>query len=143
VLTEDDIVDAVCDYLEANGYSIQKRSATTERGDDIVAMKASSGITLYIEAKGETSNRRSSARFGKPFDSAQCRDHVANAFYSAASNFQGADVSKSRRAGIALPKIQRHQDCIAKIQAALDGLQIAIFWVSPDLSVRVASKWPV
>jgi hypothetical protein len=84
VLTEDDLVDAVCDHLETAGYEIMRRCATTQRGDDIVAVRRRSSIALYIEAKGETSNRPTSKRYGKAFSRSQCRDHVANAFYTAA-----------------------------------------------------------
>jgi Holliday junction resolvase len=56
VLTEDDVVDPVCDHLETAGYEIMRRCATTQRGDDIVAVRRRSSIALYIEAKGETSN---------------------------------------------------------------------------------------
>jgi Holliday junction resolvase-like predicted endonuclease len=142
MLTEDEVVDAVCSFLESCGYRIVRRATTMERGDDIVAAKGDDRFTLHVEAKGETSNRRNSARFGKPFDAAQCRDHVANAFFAAAAQLS-APQSGARRVGIALPDTRRHNNCVAKIQRAVDLLEIAIFWVTADRRVRLASKWPL
>jgi len=141
MLTENDVIDAVCKYLEANGYEIQQRATTRERGPDILAVRKSPDVTLYVEAKGETSNKPSSRRFGKPFDSAQCKDHVTNAFYSAAAALSAQREGVTTRAGIALPETKRHRACIARIQAALDGLEIGVFWVSRSRQVCLAAKW--
>jgi Holliday junction resolvase-like predicted endonuclease len=83
MLTEDDVVEAVCQHLQASGYRILSRCATTQRGEDIVA-EHPSGVTLRVEAKGETSSKSVTKRFGKPFDNAQANNHVAKAFYAAA-----------------------------------------------------------
>jgi Holliday junction resolvase-like predicted endonuclease len=83
MLSENDVVEAVCRYLESEGYRIVSRCSTKQHGEDIVAEHAQSGVTLRVEAKGETCDLPSSKRYGKPFNSAQCRDHVANAFYTA------------------------------------------------------------
>jgi len=55
MLKEGDVIDAVCKYLEANGCKIQQRATTRERSPDIVAQRKSPDMTLYVEAKGETS----------------------------------------------------------------------------------------
>ena len=73
MLTEDDVVEAVCGFLAGNGYRIVTRCNTTQRGEDIVAVSDATGVTLRIEAKGETSNLSSSSRYGKAFSSAQCK----------------------------------------------------------------------
>ena len=132
MLTEDDVVDAVCIYLEFNGWTIIRRAATTERGDDIVARRGTDP-DLLVEAKGETSNRAGSVRNGKAFDSSQCRDHVANAFYSAA-----ALISRGQPA-IALPDTTRHRKYVDKLGRALEVLGIWVFWVGTDRSVCCTS----
>ena len=141
MLTEDDVVDAVCSYLERVGYKITRKCATTQRGDDIVAEKRSSPIALYIEAKGETSNRKTSKKYGKPFSRSQCRDHVANAFYRAARMLGGKKSTKGVRVGVALPDNPMHRELIAKVQSALHQLRIGVFWVGINRQVTLTAKW--
>jgi len=52
VLTENDVIDAVCDYLEAAGYEILQRSHTKQKGTDIIAKRPEGPGRLLIEAKG-------------------------------------------------------------------------------------------
>jgi len=141
MLTEDDVVEVVCGYLEENGYEIQRRATTRQRGPDIVAVRKSPDVTLYVEAKGETSNEPSSSRFGKPFNSAQCKDHVANAFFAAAAALNAQREGVTTRVGIALPETKHHRDYIARIQAALNTLEIGVFRVSRSRQVCLAAKW--
>jgi hypothetical protein len=133
MLTEDDVVAAVCAYLQSEGWTIVRSAATTQRGDDIVA-KRGAEPQVFVEAKGETSNRAGSTRHGKPFDSSQCRDHVANAFYSAAA-FIGLG-----QPAIALPDTRRHRAYVAKIGTAMDALGIWVFWVAADSTVSCTGK---
>jgi Holliday junction resolvase-like predicted endonuclease len=56
ILTEDQVVDAVCRTLESDGYSIAQRALATQHGYDIVARK--NGVELIIEAKGAREARR-------------------------------------------------------------------------------------
>jgi hypothetical protein len=81
MLTENDVVESMCGYLEDAGYRILKRCNTAEKGIDIVALLPDVSRRLLIEAKGETSAREGSKRYGRPFDGAQVRVHVAEAFY--------------------------------------------------------------
>jgi hypothetical protein len=55
-LTEDDVVDAVSDYLERAGWTVEQRLRTAERGVDIVACRSDQGV-LRVEAKGATSSK--------------------------------------------------------------------------------------
>lgn len=139
MLTENQVIDAVCEFLELNGWQIIERARTTQKGRDIIASKK--GSILKIEAKGETSDHQGSARYGKPFDGAQCRDHVANAFFSAAAALQ-ASGSYELIAGIALPLTPRHQALIGHIKLALNKLEIAVFWVDKDNRVTLAYDMP-
>ena len=139
MLTEDDVVEAVCQYLTRHGCAITRRASTKEKGPDIVVARENSDGTLYVEAKGETSNDPSSARFGKRFNSAQVRDHVANALYTAAAALDPK--LGRRRAAIALPDTQLHRQYVTGIQHALATLQIALFWVDGHQNVEVVSSW--
>jgi hypothetical protein len=57
MLNEDDVVEAVAKHLETHGYRIHSRATTQQHGHDIVAKRDSTRVTIYLEAKGETSNR--------------------------------------------------------------------------------------
>ena len=130
MLYEDDVIDAVCDYLRQHGFTISGQCASTMRGDDIVAHGTGTIRDLHIEAKGETSKRTGSLRHGLPFDGSQVLDHVANAFYRAAKM-----ATEGRVGGIALPANPAHQKRIADIAHAIDSLGIVVFFVAEDLTV--------
>lgn len=53
MLTENDVIAAVCNKLEHMGFDIKQKLHTSEPGIDIIAVR--DGFTLLIEAKGETS----------------------------------------------------------------------------------------
>ena len=55
MLFEDDVIDSVIKYLENKIYIIRHRSSATEHGYDLVA-ESDAGVTLIIEAKGQTSS---------------------------------------------------------------------------------------
>lgn len=126
MLTEFDVIKAVCQFLTAHGYRVERYLSESQRGDDIVALSLE-GKKVMIEAKGQTSSKSHTLRYGKPFDSAQVRTHVSEAFYRAASY-----AGKGVLAGIALPKTEAHVRCVESIRPAREKLNIAVFWVRPD-----------
>lgn len=129
MLYEDDVVDAVCIDLDRRGWQIEQRLTPTQQGIDVIASRA--GTRLCIEAKGETSGKDHTARYGKPFDSKQINSHVSRAFYAAATAMSAGNVG-----AIALPDSAGHQACVAKIAPALERLGIPVGWVSPGGTVR-------
>lgn len=136
MLTEDDVVEAVCRHLETGGYRIVSRCTTSDRGEDIVAEHPSSGVTLRGEAKGETSNKPATARVGKPFDGGQVQHHVAKAFYTAAAMLDG----EGGRACVAFPDTPLHREYLGRIRAAIHRLDISVlFWVRADRTVTIES----
>lgn len=66
MLTENDIVENLSKFLKLKGYTISQQLTTNQTGIDIIAENESE--KLYIEAKGETSSKETSNRFGKPFN---------------------------------------------------------------------------
>ncbi len=67
MLTENDVVRAVAHYLSQDGYEIVSQLSTLEHGIDIEAVSVKSGKRLLAEAKGGTSSKQTTRRFGKPF----------------------------------------------------------------------------
>jgi hypothetical protein len=81
-MDENWIVARVCAYFEDRGYVVTQRRHTTEHGIDIIAVDQRSGHTTYVEAKGGTSSRDGSARFGKPYTQTQVFDRVSKGVYT-------------------------------------------------------------
>lgn len=142
MLFESDVIDAVCASLQTRGYNIREKLGPTQRGDDIVAVKQGAvSVKLCVEAKAETSSRKSSTRYGKPFTSAQIRVHVAEALYKAATVLSRPSGQAEIRAAIALPGTATHRRLINEIQPVLTVLEIAVFFVSAIGEVDLVSPW--
>jgi len=136
MLTESDVTEAVCRFLKTRGYRVTQQLSESEAGDDIIAYSAN-GTKVMIEAKGETSSKSHTPRFGKPFSSGQVLDHVSKAFYRAASY-----VAEHVSAGIALPKNNAHVSVVTRVQPVLARLNIEVFWVQPEgREVEVTGNW--
>ena len=141
-LTENDVVDAVCEFLKGHGYVIESRCSTTQKGDDIVASgAAATDRRIHIEAKGATSARAGSARYGTPFDSAQVNVHVAETVFKAAQVLSRPKEAADTVAGIALPANALHKSRVKLVEPVLKELGVAVFWVNGDRTVDVASPW--
>ena len=69
VLTEDQVIDAVRDYLVRRSWRIVARATAVQRGDDLVAERE--GERLVVEAKGAGSSKVGTARYGKTFNKGQ------------------------------------------------------------------------
>ncbi|MBX9595627.1 MAG: hypothetical protein K2X46_14785 [Roseomonas sp.] len=130
-ITENAVVDAVCLFLEAEGRSIESRCGTSARGVDISATRG--GERLAIEAKGATSSKATTARYGKPFSAAQVLDHVAKAIYAAMKAR-----SQGFRSAVALPDDAPHQRRIAAVAGSLTELGITVYFVDASGAVRIA-----
>lgn len=133
MINENQVVDYVCKYLEENQYTINEHRNTNERGYDIVAL-GEDGKKLIIEAKGGTSSKPGTKRFGKDFDSKQVRHHVAMALY-AASN--AIDSDPDCEVGIALPQNDSHLKAVNKIQRGIELLGIKVYWVTNTGEVTI------
>lgn len=139
MLYEDDVVDAVCAYLERNRYRIVSRCNSKQRGTDIEAQHLSSKSMLRVEAKGETSKESGSKRYGKPFNNGQVVSHVSRAFYAAAAMLD----SSGGRVAMAFPDTPLHRRHVGRINGAIRSLGIAVFWVAADCGVTVETQRPL
>jgi len=135
VLTEDEVIDAVRDFLVSRSWQIVTRATAMQRGDDLVAER--DGERLVIEAKGAGSSKVGTARYGNTFNKGQVFDHVGKAVLKAMRVVSAG----KHRAGVALPGDAAHRAEVAKIRAALDRVGVAVFWVDDNHVVRVESPW--
>ena len=134
MLTENDVVQAVAAYLTQNGYRIESALSTDERGIDIVAINLKTERRLLVEAKGGTSSKAHTARFGNPFNSGQALSHVSRAFYTAATLRQKY-VANHDEIALAFPEDSNHRALVDNISTALQALNIIVFFVGEDRSV--------
>lgn len=135
MITEDQVVDAICRVLVSRGYVIKQRATVVQHGNDIVAYK--NERDLVIEAKGAGSSKTGTARFGREFNSGQVVDHVAKAVLKALRITSLGEA----RAGIALPENELHLREIQQVATALRQAEIGVFWVDERLRVRVDAPW--
>lgn len=137
MLVESDVVDAVCLYVSNLGYMIQQRLPPTKQGVDIIATRENPPREVWIEAKGETSERKTSERYGEPFDSAQVNIHVAEAVYTALKHLSAPRPGKDRAVCIALPSNALHHRYASAVTPVLLNLGVILFWVKQDKTVTV------
>ena len=135
MLTENDVIDAVANYLETKDWRVESKLTTSQTGIDLEARKKNETGRMLIEAKGETSSKGYTKNFGKPFSPTQALSHVSRAFYTVAK-LQSEHPTDS--VGIALPDNTDHTKLIDAIGGVLCKLDIHIFFVAGDKSVR---KW--
>lgn len=134
MLYEEHVVTGVRQFLERNGFHDIRCAKTTDHGEDIRAVSRD-GTPVTIEAKGETSSRQKSSRYGKQFNSGQVTISVSAAFYSAASQASGHTLS-----GVAFPRNDAYVNRVAEILPALRTLKIEVFWVT-DSGVEIERHW--
>jgi hypothetical protein len=138
-MTENEVVDAVAIHLETIGYSVKSKLNTSQRGIDIEAIHLATGKQLLIEAKGGTSSKPTSKRFGKDFDGGQALSHVSRAFFSGAKLLQKY---KGEQACIALafPNDRNHLALVDAISDSLELLQISVFFVGSVGPITIRGK---
>ena len=134
VLTEEQVVGAVCRKLTSDGYAIVQRALVTQHGFDIAARK--DGVDLIIEAKGAGSSKAGTARYGHEFNRNQVFDHVAKAVLKALRVVSSAEA----QAGIALPDNANHRREVEQVAPALRRAGIIVFWVDAAGAVRVDAQ---
>lgn len=138
MLYEGDVIEAVCGFLEANGYAIKKKLLVSQAGVDIVAENpARNPGVIHVEAKGATSSNPNSARYESEFNANQIKTHVAVAVLAALKSHSLGDT----RSAVAFPDNAGHHRVVKSIQPALSAAGIAVFWVDDSRSVTLESPW--
>jgi len=137
MLTESDVIGAVCAHLRARKFNVKHQRKETEQGDDIEA-STPAGQMVLIEAKGETSSQSHTKRFGNVFTANQVLDHVAKAVYRAICYASRENIL----AGVAFPQNKHHESRVEAIRPVLKKLRIEVFWVCVESKkVSVMGHW--
>jgi len=140
MLTENDVVEAISSYLRGQGCHIVQQRTADQRGTDLIA--ECPGEIWHVEAKGSTSSKRNSSRFGLPFDTNQINSHVSRAIYTAMKILGQQPDGNRTRVALGLPNNDGHRRMVKPVQEALNLLGIAIFWVSDNRSRNVTLEDP-
>lgn len=130
LLTENDVVQSVKYDLEERGWKVVSFCDTSTAGIDIHAVRRKQ--VLYVEAKGVTSSKPSSSRYGKLQDASQIFIQVAAALLKCAelrSEHEDAAVA------IAVPSHSAMQRRIERIKPVLEASKISLIWVDDDMTV--------
>ncbi|MEQ6166164.1 restriction endonuclease [Ekhidna sp. MALMAid0563] len=125
MLTENDVVEILAEHLSNQGYQIIQSLTTNEKGVDLIAEK--NGVRLYVEAKGETSSKATTNRYGKPFNKNQIKSHVSRAILT---SMKVQSSKPNSEVAIALPDTDDHKQLIQVITPSLKKLGIGVYWVS-------------
>jgi predicted CopG family antitoxin len=131
MLFESDVINSVCDFLKKHDFEIIQQLNENQQGDDIIAKNQNQ--KFYIEAKGETSSKENSNRFGKEFNASQKKVHVSQALYRAIKMKE----KNNSLSGMAFPETNGHIALIEPIKKTLQEIEIEVFWVNSDRVVRV------
>lgn len=127
-LTENDIIESLKEYFVKEGYEIKECSTTNQHGIDLVVKK--NNDIIKIEAKGATSSKKNSNRYGKEFSSSQVKDHIAKALLKTLEclEFDNPNV----RVAMAFPNNSKHRAELIKILPCIKKLRIIIYLVDKD-----------
>lgn len=121
-MDENEVVDSVCLRLKDMGFTIKKRCTTTDRGIDVVAESPNGGERYLVEAKGGTSSREGSARFGKPYTQSQVFDRVANGVFTCLEMRAGNPSCRNTHVVLAVPDQSRFHIYLGPV---LEQLRVA------------------
>ncbi len=126
MLTENDVVDIVSSELQRRGFKIERQLSTTETGIDIEATSPE-GVYYGIEAKGATSSKVESSRYGKEFNKSQVKTHIGMALIAA---FRLKNKRQNAEAVIALPDNANHRALVAEMHKPLSDSGIKVWLVN-------------
>lgn len=128
MLDENQVIRVLCNHLTKQGYKIEQQLKTSEKGIDVIARDSRKNRTLLIEAKGGTSSRKGSPRYGRPYTTSQKFDRAAKGVYTAiktASNLGRREISC-----LAVPEDEMFHQYLDPILPLMSRLGIRIFFVS-------------
>lgn len=95
------------------------------------------GKEIWIEAKGQTSSKEGSRRYGKEFSRSQKEDHLGRALLKCC---QYISERSDLIVAVALPNDDVNSDLITRIGAVLQKLKIVSFLVGGDGSVEASGN---
>ncbi|WBW95259.1 hypothetical protein [Oceanirhabdus sp. W0125-5] len=128
--TENEVINAVVSKLKSFHFKVLSTCNTKERGIDIISEK--DNYKLLIEAKGGTSSKENTKKYGVPFDRNQAKTHISVAILKTMELITKYKDQPEYIFGIALPYEKNHLEFIERVKYTLNELGIVIFWVKRE-----------
>ena len=135
-MTENEVIAHVTQYLEMIGFTIEQSLSTDQRGIDIIASHET-GVRCLVEAKGGTSSKADSNRYGKPFSRNQVRTHISVALLKCLQLKEQFD--DDTIICIALPDDRIHKEILETIKTSVNELGISTLLVDQKGAMNVES----
>ena len=135
-MDENEVIRAVCDHLEKTGHKIIQSLNTTQQGIDVIAESSSSRRRIFVEAKGSTSSRKSSPRFGKPYTSSQIFDRVAKGIFTVLQLREKYQDHETTDVFLAVPEEPRFIRHLLTVKETLHSRSVGVFLVDQNGDVR-------
>ncbi|WP_337840932.1 hypothetical protein [Rheinheimera sp.] len=129
MLTEDQVVDITCLWLERQGWKIKSRCYGTAKGDDILATSINDE-TLAVECKGAMSPNTMQS-----FHSNYLWKSISGALFNTVRNVENKALV--RMEAIALPDTNEFRALTSTLQGFIERNHIFLFWVGPTGIVEV------
>lgn len=126
MLTENDVVELLADYFQKKKHEIISKCTTTQTGIDLV-VRDKKGTYTYIEAKGETSSKEGTNRFGSAFNTGQVNNHIAKALLA---SLKAMNKHQEGKFAMAFPATASHQKVLEQIIKSVKKLDIDVYLVS-------------
>ncbi|MET1031617.1 hypothetical protein [Domibacillus tundrae] len=130
VLTQEEVIKAVIDYLITHGWTVQLEAAAG--GHDLVAAKQE--WNAYIKCKGSRGKRQQE---GMVYDNNQLRGNTGDQIEKLI-RVQGEAANPSLFI-MANPGLDRMKWVVSKLETGLDKLDIIRVWIYPDRTI----KWDI
>ncbi len=134
MITENDVVERVTAYLIRRNWRIVSSASTSEHGPDIVA-RSDAGREIWVEAKGQTSSKEGTRRYGKEFNRNQKEDSLGRALLKCC---QLVSERTDLVVALALPSDDVNSELISRISPALQRLRVISFLVNEDGVVEIS-----
>lgn len=139
MLYELDVIEAICSELETKGYMIvSRKKELRHNGVDIIAKKVEFNINerYFIEVVGGTSSDPKSKKYGEPFDSSQCKVHVAEQLYACAEILSSPKIEGiTYKVAMAFYDNEYYRNYIGPIKNTLKTLNIDVIFVNDSKDV--------
>lgn len=136
-MDENDVIFAVCAHLGKTGHRIHQRLSTTQQGIDVIAQHAETGQMVYVEAKGGTSSRADSNRYGRPYDSSQIFDRVAKGVFTVLQLRERYPDQATASVVLALPDSDAFRKQVTTVASVLGKSGVQVLLVREDNQASV------
>lgn len=123
LLTENEVIAKMAQHLKRRGFIIDRICNTSQKGVDIDARKGSRRV--LIEAKGATSSKDTSSRYGLEFNKNQKKSHIAAAVFKSLELKQVFNCE----VWIAFPRDEEHMQIVKSINKALAPTNVEFYAV--------------